>query len=552
MKPWSKFKRSRWPAAVLPLLFLVLGLPFLPLAGIQGDEVFFATAMYHMPESTVYQTQFLDTKIPLMLLSYLGALKSWIYVPILDRIRPSYLTIRLPALLAGCVTVWLFIWLLEKLHGRKVAMAGGVLLATDTIFLLTTCYDWGPVALQHLLSLAGIAFVWKFARSGKGSTLFWGFFWFGLAFWDKALFIWLFSGLAIATLAIFPRELFSRLSLKNCGLAAAGLILGALPLVAYNLSSDLATLRTNSTFVAAQFPSRLHALRITLNGQILFEYMVHPPWAPGRFRDPDSHLFDLSDDVQALAVPRYHYHNALEPAFLLAILLLPLLWRTPARKPMLFCLIAMAVAWLQMAFTKDAGLGAHHVVLLWPLPHWFMAVAFVQAAEWQRLQWKHAGTILLASVLGIVTLDNLLLTNEYYYQLSAYGATKSWDDAIFRLSDEVGRIQTPELAIDDWGILNQLIVLHRNRLTLYVADQSFLAPGMTVSDRNYFVKRLGQDVWIGHTADFQQLPGINDKIIQAARSVGFEKRMIQTVPDRNGYPVFEIFRFVPAGGGAAQ
>ena len=64
---------------------------------------------------------------------------------------------------------------------------------------------------------------------------------------------------------------------------------------------------------------------------------------------------------------------------------------------MLFCLIAMAVAWLQMAFTKDAGLGAHHVVLLWPLPQWFLAVAFVQAAAWRPLRWKHAGTILLAS-----------------------------------------------------------------------------------------------------------------------------------------------------------
>ncbi len=36
-----------------------------------------------------------------MLLSYLGALKSWIYYFILYRIRPSYLTIRLPVLADG-------------------------------------------------------------------------------------------------------------------------------------------------------------------------------------------------------------------------------------------------------------------------------------------------------------------------------------------------------------------------------------------------------------------------------------------------------------------
>jgi hypothetical protein len=29
-----------------------------------------------------------------------------------------------------------------------------------------------------------------------------------------------------------------------------------------------------------------------------------------------------------------------------------------------------------------------------------------------------------------------------------------------------------------------------------------------------------------------------------AREAGFEKQIIETVPDRNGRPVFEIFRFV--------
>ncbi len=79
-----------------------------------------------------------------------------------------------------------------------------------------------------------MALLLKFTSTGKRSTLFWGFFWFGLALWDKALFLWLFSGLAVAAVAVFPRELWSRCMPKNLGLAAAGLLLGALPLVAYN------------------------------------------------------------------------------------------------------------------------------------------------------------------------------------------------------------------------------------------------------------------------------------------------------------------------------
>jgi hypothetical protein len=538
------FQLRRWPAAILPLLFFVLGLPFLPLAGIQDDETLFAAAVFHVPTSTVFETHIFHREIPLMLLSYLGALKSWIYFPILTRIRPSYLTIRLPVLLMGTLTIWIFTWFLERAHGRRVAWVGGLLLATDTVFLLTTCFDWGPVALQHLLSLAGMALLLQFVSTAKRSTLFWAFFCFGLALWDKALFLWLFSGLAVATIAVFSRELWSRLTRRNLGLAAGGLLLGALPLAAYNLAFNFDTFRSNSSFSLSQIPSRWHALNITWSGEILWDYMAHAPWASGAQRAPATELEDLSADLHAVAGVRYHYHNEMEPAFWLALALTPLLWFTRARKPMLFCLIAMLVAWLQMAITKDAGLGAHHVVLLWPLPQWFLAVVFVEAAAWRPLQWRNAGTILLACGVLFLAVDNVLLTNEYFYQLSTYGPTKNWSDAIFQLSDETTRIKSHELIVDDWGIVNPLVTLHRNRLPLVYADQSFLAPGTPAADRQLAVKRLAEETWIGHTPEFQQWTGVNDRIVQVAREAGFEKQVIETVPDRNGRPVFEIFRFV--------
>src|SRR3984885_11852755 len=322
------FKRLRWPATVLPLLFFCLGLAFLPLVGIQYDEVLFGTPGFHVSGTPLFDTHVFHLEVPLMLRSYLGALKSWIYFPIFDRIRPSYLTVRLPVLLIGTLTIWIFIWFLERAHGWKVAWVGGVLLATDSIYLLTTCFDWGPVALQHLLSLAGVALLLKFTSTGKRSTLFWGFFWFGLALWDKALFLWLFSGLAVAAAVVYPRELWSRCSIKNLGLAAAGLLIGALPLVAYNLVSNFDTFRSNSSFSLSQFPSRLHALRITWDGEILFDYMVHAPWAPGSARKPETALEKVSERVHSFFGFRYHYYNGLEPAFWLALALVPLLWFT--------------------------------------------------------------------------------------------------------------------------------------------------------------------------------------------------------------------------------
>ena len=142
--------------------------------------------------------------------------------------------------------------------------------------------------------------------------------------------------------------------------------------------------------------------------------------------------------------------------------------------------------------------------------------------------------------------ENLLLTNEYFYQFASAGPIKSWTDAIYRLMDEAGHIQADHLVLDDWGIMNPLIVLHRNRLPLRFADARSSIPRSMrrlESGKSWF-----DYVWIGHTDPFQQVAGTNQRMVRVAREAGFEKQMIGTVPDRNGRPVFEIFRFVRPGG----
>ncbi len=303
-------------------------------------------------------------------------------------------------------------------------------------------------------------------------------------------------------------------------------------MLVYNATSNLGTLRGNAAFSLAQLPSRLHALRITWDGQILWGYMVHAPWSPGVPRETGSALERTSGVVHSLA--GFRYHNQLEPAFWIALALTPLLWRTRARKPMLFCLIAMTVAWIEMAITKDAGLGAHHVVLLWPLPHWFIAVAFVEASRWKPLEWRKAGAVALVGVMVFLAGENLLLTNEYFYQLTRYGSLGSWSDAIYQLSEEVSLMPSPpaHIIVDDWGISNSLEVLRGGNVSLVAAQD--------------FNPRLASDVWIGHTPEYQQRAGGNERVVDGARLAGFEKQVIQTVPDRNGRAVFEIFRFKAA------
>jgi len=98
-------------AAVLFLcfVFIFLGFLFIPYLGIQQDEALFAVALL-VPEKKVSRFTLapLGLVVHLMLLSYVGALKSWLYAALLHSFSPSVHLLRAPVLLLAAVTIYLF------------------------------------------------------------------------------------------------------------------------------------------------------------------------------------------------------------------------------------------------------------------------------------------------------------------------------------------------------------------------------------------------------------------------------------------------------------
>src|ERR1017187_2946798 len=114
-------------------------------------------------------------------MSYLGTLKSWLYRPIFQWFGVGVPVVRLPMLLAGAASVWLFYRLLRRAAGERAALLGCGLLAADSLYLLTTCFDWGPVALQHLLMLSGMLLLFGFYQHPSHLRLAGGCFLLGMA-----------------------------------------------------------------------------------------------------------------------------------------------------------------------------------------------------------------------------------------------------------------------------------------------------------------------------------------------------------------------------------
>jgi hypothetical protein len=535
-------RRSRtWiPPALAALVFALLSLAILPYPGLQDDEVLFTAPLY-LPDGTLSSLKAFGLTVPLMLTGYSGTLKTWLYATIFEFLLPSRWSVRAPMVLVGVITICLTWAWIRRIAGTRAAAFTVAFLSTDAVFIVTNTFDWGPVALQHALLMGGLLAVQVWVqnnsnRRGSNWPLALGFFLWGLGLWDKALLVWPLAGLAMATLCVYPKELRRHLRRVPLAIAASSLLLGALPLVCYNIRHRGETASTYTRLSLNQLPRKIPELQHTLDGSVLLGPIVAT--TPG----PIDHApANLTERLSVAAKRRFgdHSRNLMLPAIALSLACLLFLFRTPQFRLLAFIAIAATVAWLQMAINTGTGGGAHHVILLWPFPCIFVGVALGAIAD-------RATRPISRALFGLVTLlvcANLLNTNEYLANLIQNGAVGGWTDAFYRLTRAIYPYRSRQLGIVDWGYLNGLRMMYDDDLKMTEVT----------GDSGQVLSMIGSPdfVFIQHTDDNQLFPGVNDKLRTVALTQGFAEQVERTVHDNQGRPVFEIFRFVKPTSAAA-
>ena len=534
MQPALVKKRPFWGGVLCGLLFIALGCIFVTYTGVQEDEGAFAAPLYR--DWSFYSVRLFHRQVPLMQMPYVGALKTWIYAPLTHFMAPSPAFLRIPALLIGAATILLFGVLLDRVHGRRAAWTGCVLLSTDSIFLLTTTFDWGPVALQHLLltTLMLCSVLWM--QEGRNAWLAAAAFACGLAFWDKAVFVWIFTGLLCGSLVFF-RPVRKRLTAPAAAIAVTTLTIAALPLLIYNFRSTprFYTFRSNSEFEVHDLGDKLSMLRRSWNGSGLFGYMVCEPAGPGAPRNALERagfvLHQYTGDRRT---------SLSELALLCAILLTPILWRGRTRPSLLLLATACVIAWVFMAMSGGGG-SVHHAVLLWPLPHLFVAVAFAEASYYIRF-----GAWALGALVFFMGVANFAVTNQYLYQFVRNGPTPIWTDAINGLASAVRGAQASQVVAVDWGIDVPLSVLNKDKPTVRIVADPILAPDASPAQKKDELQLLSdpKTIWVDHTAASEVSSGIHERLVRAARTAGFDQQIIGVYSDRLDRPIFLTFRFI--------
>jgi len=515
------------------LYFVFAGLLLIPYAGFQHDEVVFADPIFQI--GLAFYSRHLGHRwIPLMINSYAGALKTWIYWPIFKLWHPSPYSLRVPSMLIAALAMVLFWPIMVRAGGKRAAAIATVLLATDTMYLMTSVFDWGPCALQHFFLVAVMLAFIRYHETGKPIILALASFLSGVALWEKALFFWVAGGLAVACVVIYPKYIWQRVSLRNVGIALGSFIIGALPFIMYNVHKPNSTLGENAALSTEQFDHKVEEARRTFDAHGIFQYLVYDDWLP----QPREARTDLEEtSLQLRNATGITQRNYMLWAYLLSILLMPFVWRRRAWRPMLFALIFCAVGWGLMLITKGAGDSVHHVILLWPVTLMFLALPLSEASR--RLP-NRIGIPLLCAIVGVFAAKNVLVTNEYLAQLIRDGPTKWWTNALYPLSSDLMQSQYGEIDGIDWGTIVPLRVLERAQVPLGFVNVDEQAPQEALAKMN----KDGY-VFLGHVKELEIFEGVDEKLDAIAAKNGMVKQVIKTYNDDNGRPTFELFQYHP-------
>jgi hypothetical protein len=225
-------------AAVL----LVATLYRLERPGLFYDEVHQATGVFaYIGRPTTMFSVLPIRGVPLMNMPYTGAIKTAVYGTYL-RISGRGFSIWSWRLLGVAFSAGGLL-AFALLAGRRMSFAAlalfFALLVCDTNFLLQTRHDWGPAALGFFLRMILIA-IWLRRETGQPRPA--GSFVLGLIV-GVAIFEKLTSLVLVGPLAMMLLVDRRTRSMRDAASAAAGLLIGALPVIAANLYW-LATERT--------------------------------------------------------------------------------------------------------------------------------------------------------------------------------------------------------------------------------------------------------------------------------------------------------------------
>jgi 4-amino-4-deoxy-L-arabinose transferase-like glycosyltransferase len=460
--------------------------------------------------------------LPLMTMDYMGALKTFIFIPVVALAGVGPESVRFTTGAIGAASLLATFAFAKRLFGPHIAFLAAAFLATDASFVHYVRVDYGPTALMMLLKMLAL---WQLAvwwQGGRLRNLAIAALALGLGVYDKANFIWIVAAIGGAALVVAPRAVWATASPRVCTTAIGAFVLGAAPLVWYNARWPMPTLEALSGPATAGGPSGTFVEQLAERLGVL------------------EHLLDGQHIGQGM--------TALSPTDGLLVLLAAgsavlLLLRASARpwdshtRAAVFVILTCAFVLVAAAATRG-GFAGHHVILAYPLPHVVAAVGVVSVAEFAGSR-RPAGGLPVLMVAGIAMGQTWFVADSQLRDLQATGGTNNFSDAIYAAAEEL-ELEAPDAPVValDWGLHLPLVGLSQGTIhSVEVSD------GSLSQLRQYFADSRTR--YIAHVPGATNFATGWQSFVATAQRDQLEPVREHQFDARDGTPVIEVFVLRP-------
>jgi 4-amino-4-deoxy-L-arabinose transferase-like glycosyltransferase len=574
--------RRYLPGLLLPLVvYFILALPQLDLPGLHNDEAAEAGLQAGQIISGQAISAFRDTGIvlegrtfPLMVQDYIGAFNVYFSLPFLATFGSTVFALRLYTVLVGAVTILFTFGFVREAFGLRPAFIAAMLLAASPSFIFWQRQGVFVASLTATLTMATLWVGALWAKKGGWKLAALLGLLCGAGLYAKLLFIWVVGGaigaltvintpIIIRHLAAKPQlpksqnpnlqsltsnlQLFPRTpTLPHLIAFTLGLLVGILPLIAYNLQTGGTLFSVGANLTTSYYGVNNLNFAENLRGRIdQFGAVL-----AGR-----DHLWYLGGSFGNAM-----WETALRVAAL-AIVARALFRRQRSRAP-LALLLLLAFGVIQTSFTVSGLFPTHFSIFapLWPVivavaceiifnPFYEPIMIHVSGPPLSALGGLVGGwlgfvniaMVVLAIGLGMLWAQDVFVVAQYHAALNKSGGLGPHSDAVYRLTDYLEENGDGPVAAMDWGFAPQVRMLTGDK----VAPQEIF--GYTWETDEGFAGRLDEfaaqpgALFVFHFPQETIFPR-REAFDAYVQSQGWGAEQVAIISRRDGAPVFEVVR----------
>ena len=521
------------------LSFTVLSSLYLTKPGLQMDEILFANVALGEISPTTYVAKKFGG-ITFFVLYYIGALKSWIYIPIFKIFGFNYYSIRFPMILLTLVSITLFFKsfrLAFKLKHFAWLALSCIVFEVTLIGMIRT--DVAPMAFEYFFKSLSIYLLFKYLKEKKKLYLFLIPIPLLLGIFNKFNFIWYSNAFIFSAfiLAFLNKKLNSKRQLYTTLTISLGLVFGMLFLIRYLNPGMLGSKILKDPKQLIEKTKMFYSFWKSIfdgNGFYELQYLK-------------TYFITDQSDFRFYVDGIFSYFFELSFAIFLIgmfVVFKAFLQKKAESKHIsyIFFLGLIVIQSLQVLIVSNAT-NIWHFYMIFPFYSIcvLLGIYFLTEKKYQSLRFLFVGLFVIYNLYGYSKYVDAFINKK---------PTNLWTNKIEDLAAYVKPIKGEFIELE-WGMDSQLVCLTKQnkfRLGFQIPDGYYITdlenPSKLFYDRFIKEKNLNELYFIG-----VESVGKNPKMIALLKQLeterNFKKKVIKEILEDDGTVIFSIFQFVP-------